>query len=455
MLLDATTLRVAFAISALTLVLLFSLVTYRETRSAYSLWWSMALALLMLGSSAYLFDGTSLQVFMNPLGNVLIVTGASSVWAAARSLRRLMPGPVQFALAPAVTLVASTLENPAVNEWSGGATLLASTAVMVALSCRELYLLEPTFTRIRWPLFWVSALLSVFYVGRTTVFLLQGPRGPVFESVFGTEVTTLLTMVLLVVVSFSMAGLSGEQITKDLGAQVERGDLELAQAAQVQRNLVPQSLPDLPGYEVAGVCVPSGGVSGDFFDWQPTADGLALTLADVMGKGVGAAMIAATVRAALRVALRSDDAETAVGIVESIVESDLTGNQAFVTMLHARLESGTGALTVVDAGHGFGVIVRADATIEVIPSDNLPIGVGGAQSLVVHRYILDVGDLLLVFSDGVLDLFDGTMDSLLTAAAYAGGAGPTAADAVDAIRRLARAGGFDDDVTLLAVLRLA
>ncbi len=96
-------------------------------------------------------------------------------------------------------------------------------------------------------------------------------------------------------------------------------------------------------------------MSGGFFDWQRTAEGLVVTLADVMGKGVGAAMIAATVRAALRVASTSLDPGRTLAVVDRTVESDLDANDAFVTLLHLRLDARSGDIALVDAGHGLAV----------------------------------------------------------------------------------------------------
>ena len=67
--------------------------------------------------------------------------------------------------------------------------------------------------------------LSAFYLGRLVVFLLEGPEGPTFVTYFGSAVTTLVTMVLLVVVSFSMAALSSEQQTRTLRMVATRDDL--------------------------------------------------------------------------------------------------------------------------------------------------------------------------------------------------------------------------------------
>ena len=67
--------------------------------------------------------------------------------------------------------------------------------------------------------------LAAFYLGRLVVFLLEGPEGPTFATYFGSAVTTLVTMVLLVVVSFSMAALSSEQQTRALRMVATRDDL--------------------------------------------------------------------------------------------------------------------------------------------------------------------------------------------------------------------------------------
>src|SRR6185369_14974069 len=75
---------------------------------------------------------------------------------------------------------------------------------------------------------------------------------------------------------------------------------ELTCAAAVQAKLLPRSTPDLPGFEIAARCVPAHQVGGDFYDWQEMAPGiLSVTLGDVMGNGMAAAMLMATVRAAV------------------------------------------------------------------------------------------------------------------------------------------------------------
>lgn len=452
--LDALTLRVAYAVVGITLLLLFYFVTYRAIRTTYSFWWCVVLTLFLFGSSASLLNGTDHQVWANPLGKVLLVTSAASVWVGARKLRGRTARAWLLAVPAVAVGIPSMLDSPATNTWAGGPYFLAATSVLIGLASFESFRLDAAFTRARWALGLASAIVSVYYLLRFIVFLVDGQNGEVFTPWFGSGATALITLVLILVASSSMAMLSSEQLARSLRATADETGLEIAHGGQVQQSLMPRTSPNIPGYEVAGACVPSGSLSGDFFDWQRMPDGLALTVADVMGKGVGAAMIAATVRAALRIALPTGGALDALARVSSVVQADLANNEAFVTMFHARLRSASGELTVVDAGHGLAVLVRADGSTELMPSQNLPLGVLVGQEWKVTKHSMRTGDLLLVFSDGVLDLFDGTMQALHQAAAHARHGAVTAQDAVERIVKLAT-GAQEDDVTVIAVQRVA
>lgn len=225
MVLDTATLRVAFGIMALVLGLLFYFSSYRYTRSPYSGWWCLALVFFLAGSASFLLDGTPHQWWANPLGNVLLVHGGVAVWAGARSLREVRPQRWLFTGVPLVTLVASALDNPGTNTWSGGPVFLGAMCLTIGLTSRELWRLEPGYSRVRVPLAAAAAGMSVFYFGRLVAFLLEGQNGPTFVTYFGSAVTTLVTMVLLVVVSFSMSALSNEQQTRTLRMVATRDDL--------------------------------------------------------------------------------------------------------------------------------------------------------------------------------------------------------------------------------------
>jgi serine phosphatase RsbU (regulator of sigma subunit) len=449
--LDAITLRVAFLVVALTLLTLSFFVTYRSTRSAYSLWWSIGLALLLAGNTAFILNGTAHETWANPLGNLLAVAGGASIWTATRSLRGLRVKAWQLAVPPLVTGGVSVVDD-LFRDWSGTALFLGFMALWFGLAARELLQTDASYVKIRRPLVVAFAVLGLYYLVRMVVYITGGPSG-FFTTGYGVQVSTLILLVLLVGVSFSMASLSSDQLANVLRASANRTGRELEQAAQVQRNLLPHKPPELPGFEVAGAVVPSGTMSGDFFDWQQTRDGLALTVGDVMGKGFGAAVIAATLRGVLRATTRTAGALTTVATADAIVQADLDTNEAFVTMFHARLRA-DGRLTVLDAGHGLAVLVRADGRHELMRGDNPPIGMVPEQRWTTATYQLEPGDLMLVFSDGVLDLFDGTLHAV-TRAADVAGSGVSAERAVERIIRLATDVHLDDDVTVMAVRRLA
>ncbi|MET1063917.1 MAG: diguanylate cyclase [Arthrobacter sp.] len=219
MTLDTSTSRIDLAVVDLTLLLLFYFITFRRTRAAYSGMWCLALLFFLAGNASYLLDGTPHQLWSNPLGNVFLVAGASSIWAGARSLRTKVPKIWYLAAGPAITAVVSALDQPATNVWSGGPAYLGFMALLIGLACRELFLLDRHFSRVHRILAMGSGILALFYLGRLAAFVFQGPEGPLFLTAFGSVPTTVCSAVIMVVASFTMAELSYEQQTQDLRAR--------------------------------------------------------------------------------------------------------------------------------------------------------------------------------------------------------------------------------------------
>jgi diguanylate cyclase (GGDEF)-like protein len=255
MALDTATLRIAFGLMALVLGLLFYFSAYRATRTPYSGWWCLALVFFLAGSATFLLDGTPHQWWANPLGNVLLVHGGVAVWAGARSLRTVPPPRWAFTGIPLATLVASAVDNPATNVWSGGPVFLAAMSLTVGLAAQELWRLEPGYSQVRIPMAATAAGLSVFYLGRLIAFLLDGPDGDIFDAFFGSEVTTLMTMVMLAVVSFSMAGLSSEQQTRALRMAATRDDLTGLLNRKAFLDLAAEHIADTAVSKPAGVLI--------------------------------------------------------------------------------------------------------------------------------------------------------------------------------------------------------
>ena len=124
-----------------------------------------------------------------------------------------------------------------------------------------------------------------------------------------------------------------------LDEQRRQLEAELARAGAVQAELLPRDQPAIAPFELAARCIPAREVGGDFYDWQGLAPGdLWLTLADVMGKGMPAALWMATVRTAMRAVVRESPPAVAMRYVARALEPDLARAEAYVTLFLARLE---------------------------------------------------------------------------------------------------------------------
>ncbi|WIE76180.1 GAF domain-containing SpoIIE family protein phosphatase [Curtobacterium sp. MCSS17_007] len=203
-------------------------------------------------------------------------------------------------------------------------------------------------------------------------------------------------------------------LLEELGVWAER---ELAAGADEDRlrgvlaGLQPLPV-SVPGYRIGGMSVPHGVVSGDMHEWHLAGDALHLTVADVMGKGMSAGLLAATIRGAV-LARPDEDPERVVAALDEQVAPDLGRAESFATMFHGRLDPATGQLDFVDAGHGLVLQMRADGAERTLLSSDLPIGLHptgfdrSSGSLVLER-----GDVLVLVSDGALELWDSTLTSL-------------------------------------------
>jgi sigma-B regulation protein RsbU (phosphoserine phosphatase) len=233
----------------------------------------------------------------------------------------------------------------------------------------------------------------------------------------------------------------------------ERSD-QMARAAALQAGMLPASPLKGEGFEVAAHFAPAREISGDFYDWsQPDARFLALTLGDVMGKGLPAAIMMATVRAALRGAARIEDMEVGVLLAAKVMATALEVNHAFVTLFHAVYDTETGDLHYIDAGHGYARLLRGTTGQELLSKRSAPIGIFPDSKFDVGSIHLERGDTLVVFSDGLVDLRPdlGTKEVPLP---YDARRAPTVQELVDILAEGSHNRVLFDDVTVLALRRL-
>ncbi|MCI0897766.1 MAG: CHASE domain-containing protein [Chloroflexi bacterium] len=190
--------------------------------------------------------------------------------------------------------------------------------------------------------------------------------------------------------------------------QVLRDEME--RAALIQVELLPSQSPTIPHFGLAARCVPARDVAGDFFDWQQRDAGTVdFVLCDVMGKGMPAALLMATVRSALRASSGLPSPAQVLRQVEQAIGDDLRRAESFVTLFYGRLEIEARRITYVDAGHGLGFIRRASGSTEPLEGRNLPLGVFPDSELEESVVTLQEGDMLVLFTDGLVEAQDGTM----------------------------------------------
>jgi serine phosphatase RsbU (regulator of sigma subunit) len=230
---------------------------------------------------------------------------------------------------------------------------------------------------------------------------------------------------------------------------------ELARAAAVQADLLPIENPPLPGFEIGARCLPASAVGGDFYDWQQLPGGiLSLTVGDVMGKGMSAALLMATVRAVIRAMVSQHGPADAVQHTASSLDSDLARSGSFVTLFHAQLNTATGELRYVDAGHGQVLLRRAGGGIAPLQPWGLPLGVLSTERYNEGVVTIGPGDQLVIYSDGLSEARPELFRDQDTLAAHLT-SDDTAAETAQKLVDLATAAGgqLPDDLTVVVVRR--
>lgn len=266
------------------------------------------------------------------------------------------------------------------------------------------------------------------------------------------ELLTLMAPTLAVLITSARMLRELRDQRQRLETALEQRQAELARAARIQRELLPEGPPDLAGYDVAAACLPAQLVAGDFYDWVRVDERtLVFTVADVMGKGVAASLVMATLRAALRAAPHKMGAADRVRRAEESMALNVVDDGLFVTLFHGVLDLPSGSLRYVDAGHGHVTILGADGALRSLPERSLPVGVSPGEPFQEGTLSLARGDTLLVFSDGLVE-HEGQTGSPGDFREELEAGGP----AQDTVGRLLgrMPASLDDDVTVMVLRRL-
>jgi phosphoserine phosphatase RsbU/P len=248
-------------------------------------------------------------------------------------------------------------------------------------------------------------------------------------------------------------------------ADARQLDEELAHGRRLQRSFVSLIPPDVPGYDIAAHYEAAREVGGDFFDlfrMRKRGRPLSVTIADVTGKGIAAALLMAFARPLLRAAIdHTTGPAQAIERTNRILVEERRSS-LFITALVGRLELPTGRLILANAGHEPPLIVRADGSPPVWLDGAGPlVGAFERVDVPVISATLEPGDLALLYTDGITDARSPTgerFDEWRLLESLDGSRGGTAqqviADLSDRVCAFQEPAPPADDITIVAIRRM-
>lgn len=236
---------------------------------------------------------------------------------------------------------------------------------------------------------------------------------------------------------------------------------ELEQAAEIQTRLLPESAPVIGGWEVAGYNAPCRTVGGDYYDFILCPDGkLAIVVADVAGKGLPASLMMSNLQAKTQaiVEVCQSPAEVVTRLNRGMART-CPGNR-FVTLFYGLIDPATGALAYSNAGHNPPMLLHRGGGAEQLDKGGPVLGILAAMRFQEADAVLDPGDVLVLFSDGVTEAVNAADEEfgeerLLSVVRAAGNNSAHAiVEAVhNAVRDFTAGQPQADDITVVAVVR--
>ena len=204
------------------------------------------------------------------------------------------------------------------------------------------------------------------------------------------------------------------QLVATLRSEIEQGRArrqrlqherrEMEEARRIQRQLLPTSLPQLEGWELAFSWQPASGVGGDCFDaivLTPTR--IALSIADVVGKGIPAALLMSNLQAAVRAfATATTEPHELCHQVNRILCGHIAEGR-FISFCYCIIDTEIGTLSYCNAGHYPPIVVHADGSVDRLTAGGAVLGVFPDSSYEPGSTTLAAGGRLVLYTDGITE----------------------------------------------------
>ncbi len=178
---------------------------------------------------------------------------------------------------------------------------------------------------------------------------------------------------------------------------------ELSIAREVQQRLFPQSYPKIAGLEYCGACRPAREVGGDYYDFVQLPGGsLGIAIGDVAGKGIPASLLMASLQASLRgqTMLAPVGIDLLVENINRLVHAASPDNR-YATFFYGVYDASSRRLSYVNGGHNAPMILRKESVCIRLEAGGPPVGLLPAATYVSSEALLETGDLLILFTDGI------------------------------------------------------
>ena len=248
--------------------------------------------------------------------------------------------------------------------------------------------------------FGVELIVPMQLQGKTKGLILLGKRINNLEY-SASDIEFIYSVGSLAIISLENKRLFKEELEK------QKLDEELELAKEIQKNLLPQTLPQFKNFEIAATNISSKQVGGDYYDIIKYDDkSFVIAIADVSGKGIPASLLMANIQAFLKTVCRQEmQIENATAIINDLLTENVTDGR-FITLFWAMLNDEERSLQYVNAGHNPPLLVR-DGKITKLQKGGMILGVMKSMGpYLTEKINLQAGDTLIMFTDGVTEAMD-------------------------------------------------
>ncbi|MBN1316927.1 MAG: GAF domain-containing protein [Anaerolineales bacterium] len=240
----------------------------------------------------------------------------------------------------------------------------------------------------------------------------RGPVGSMLISLpaDGTPVSMRRQSILTGIAHQASTAIENDQLYQD-AVERERMQRELEVAQEIQSSFLPGTRPEEEGWSVGTFWQAARQVGGDFFDFfqitKPNSGKRwGIVIADVADKGVPAALYMALSRTLIRTIGHSrDDPGSCLERVNELLLTD-SRSDLFVTVIYAIWDPQDGVLMYANAGHNPPLCLRNDGAVEVLDDNDIVLGVLPDVTMRNHQLVLDEGDVMILYTDGITDALD-------------------------------------------------